>query len=84
MGGCTPLTKQRIFDPLRPRAHGGSSRPTDRRGVQLVRGLLALAYLLVALLVAIEFVVRAWRFGRYSGTLVEPLFRRWFPKGPAA
>jgi uncharacterized membrane protein len=38
-----------------------------------------LAYLLVGLLFACEFVVRSWRFGRYQGTIVEPLFRRIFP-----
>jgi uncharacterized membrane protein len=38
------------------------------------------AYLLVGLLFAVEFVVRAKRFGRYEGTLVEPLFRRLFPR----
>jgi len=26
-------------------------------------------------------VVRASRFGRYEGTLLEPLFRRLFPQG---
>jgi uncharacterized membrane protein len=43
-----------------------------------------IAYLLMGILFAAELVVRARRFGRYEGTLVEPLFRRWFPKGPAA
>lgn len=43
----------------------------------LYTGLVS--YLLVGLLFAGEFVVRAWRFGRYEGTLVEPLFRRIFP-----
>lgn len=41
-----------------------------------------IAYALVALLFAVEFTVRSWRFGRYGGTLVEPLFRRLFPRGP--
>ncbi len=41
------------------------------------------AYLLAGLVFAGEFVVRSWRFGRYEGTLVEPLFRRLFPHGPA-
>ena len=45
-----------------------------------------LGYLFVALLFAFEFVVRSWRFGRYGGTLVEPIFRRIFrpPRGGAA
>jgi uncharacterized membrane protein len=47
----------------------------------LYTGLVS--YLLVGLLFAVEFVVRSWRFGRYEGTLVEPLFRRLFPQGPA-
>jgi uncharacterized membrane protein len=38
-----------------------------------------LAYLLIGLLFACEFVVRSWRFGRYEGTVVAPLFRRIFP-----
>jgi uncharacterized membrane protein len=38
------------------------------------------AYALVGLLFSIEFVVRSKRFGRYEGTLVEPLFRRLFPR----
>jgi len=37
------------------------------------------SYLLVGVLYAVEFVVRSWRFGRYEGALVEPLFRRIFP-----
>jgi len=41
-----------------------------------------IAYLLVAILFGVEFVVRSWRFGRYGGTLAEPLFRRLFPRGP--
>lgn len=42
------------------------------------------SYLLIGLLFSVEFVIRARRFGRYEGTLVEPLFRRLFPHGPAA
>ena len=34
------------------------------------------AYLLIGLVFAIEFFVRACRFGRYRGTVVEPVFRR--------
>lgn len=41
------------------------------------------SYLLVGLLFAAELTVRARRFGRYEGTLAEPLFRRLFPGGPA-
>ncbi len=48
----------------------------------LYTGLVA--YLLMGLLFAIEFVVRSWRFRNYQGTLVEPLFRRLFPQGPAS
>jgi uncharacterized membrane protein len=40
------------------------------------------AYVLVGLLFSVEFVVRARRFGRYQGTLLEPLFRRVFPQRP--
>lgn len=47
----------------------------------LYTGLVS--YLLVGLVYSVEFVVRSWRFGRYGGTLVEPLFRRIFPHGPA-
>ncbi len=36
------------------------------------------SYLLVGLLFAAEFTLRSWRFGRYGGTLIEPLFRRLF------
>lgn len=46
----------------------------------LYTGLVS--YLLIGLLFAAEFTVRAWRFGRYAGTPVEPLFRRLFPHGP--
>jgi uncharacterized membrane protein len=41
-----------------------------------------LAYLGMGLLFAVEFVVRSWRFGRYAGTPVEPLFRRIFRPPP--
>ncbi len=41
-----------------------------------------IAYILMGVLFAGEFVVRAWRFGRYEGTLVEPICRRLFPPGP--
>lgn len=44
----------------------------------LYTGLLA--YLLVGFVYAIEFVVRSKRFGRYQGTVVEPLFQRLFPQ----
>ena len=40
------------------------------------------AYLLIGGLFAAEFVVRSWRFGRYGGTPVEPLFRRLFRPPP--
>jgi uncharacterized membrane protein len=43
-----------------------------------------ISYLLVGLLFASEFLVRCFRFGRYEGTLVEPLFRRLFRARPAA
>ncbi len=46
----------------------------------LYTGLVS--YLLIGLLFAAEFVVRAWRFGRYAGTPVEPLFRRLFRPPP--
>jgi uncharacterized membrane protein len=42
------------------------------------------AYLLMAMLFAAEFVYRSWRFRRYEGSLVEPLFRRIFPRDPTA
>jgi uncharacterized membrane protein len=47
----------------------------------LYTGLLA--YLLMGLLFAAEFLARSWRFGRYDGTLVEPLFRRIFRPPPS-
>lgn len=40
------------------------------------------AYVLVGLLFSVEFLIRARRFGRYEGTLLEPLFRRVFPQRP--
>jgi uncharacterized membrane protein len=43
----------------------------------LYTGLVS--YVLVGVLYSVEFVVRSWRFGRYEGALVEPLFRRIFP-----
>ncbi len=52
----------------------------DTAAWALYNGLVA--YLLMGLLFAAEFTVRSWRFGRYGGTLVEPLFRRLFPRGP--
>jgi len=39
----------------------------------------AISYGLVGLLFAVEFVTRSWRFQRYGGSVVEPLFRRIFP-----
>jgi hypothetical protein len=42
----------------------------------LYTGLLA--YLAVGVLFAVEFSVRAWRFGRHEGTLLGPLYRRIF------
>lgn len=43
-----------------------------------------LAYLAVGALYAGEFLVRAFRFGRYEGTPLEPLLRRWRPVRTAA
>jgi uncharacterized membrane protein len=48
----------------------------------LYTGLIA--YILVGLIFAAEFLVRSWRFRNYQGTLVEPLFRRLFPHGPTS
>jgi uncharacterized membrane protein len=42
------------------------------------------AYLLMALLFAVEWLVRSWRFHRLSVAWVDPLLRRFFPEGPAA
>jgi uncharacterized membrane protein len=47
----------------------------------LYTGLIA--YLLMGVIFATEFVVRSWRFRNYQGSLVEPLFRRIFPQRPA-
>jgi len=44
----------------------------------------AIAYAGMGLLLAGEFVVRAWRFRNYQGTLFEPLFDRLFPRRPTA
>jgi uncharacterized membrane protein len=67
-------------------ANGGVSLVLALRGDLAAWALYTggIAYLLVGLVYGAEFTVRAWRFGRYGGTLVEPVFRRWFPKGPAA
>jgi uncharacterized membrane protein len=54
----------------------------DREAWALYNGVIA--YALLGLLFAVEFTVRSWRFGRYGGTLVEPLFRRLFSRGPIA
>ncbi|MCP3985776.1 MAG: hypothetical protein GY723_15435 [bacterium] len=40
------------------------------------------SYLLIGLLFAVEFLVRSWRFGRYAGTPMEPIFRRIFRPPP--
>jgi uncharacterized membrane protein len=40
----------------------------------LYTGLLS--YGLIGLLLAVEFVVRSWRFGRTEGSFVDPVFRR--------
>jgi uncharacterized membrane protein len=42
------------------------------------------AYVLMGCLFAGEFVYRAWRFRRYQGSVVEPLFRWVFPEDPTA
>jgi len=42
------------------------------------------AYLLMGLLFAAEWMVRSWRFHRWNGGWVDPLLRRLFPEGPAA
>jgi uncharacterized membrane protein len=54
----------------------------EREAWALYNGVIA--YALMGTLFAVEFTVRSWRFGRYGGTLVEPLFRRLFPRGPVA
>lgn len=50
----------------------------------LYTGLVS--YLLAGLVFSVEFAVRAWRFDRHEGTLVEPLFRpllAWLRRGRA-
>jgi len=41
-------------------------------------------YLLMALLFAVEWLVRSWRFHRLRAAWVDPVLRRFFPEGPAA
>ena len=53
---------------------------TDLWRWTLYTGLIA--YLLMGVVFATEFVVRSWRFRNYQGSLFEPLFRRLFPRGP--
>lgn len=48
----------------------------------LYTGLVA--YLLMGGLFAAEFLVRAWRFRRYEGSVLEPILRRIFPPRPSA
>ena len=48
----------------------------------LYTGLVS--YLLMGGLFLVEWVVRAWRFRNYQGSIAEPLFRRWFPTEPSA
>jgi uncharacterized membrane protein len=43
-----------------------------------------LSYLLMALLFALEWMVRSWRFHHWSPGWVDPLLRRFFPEGPSA
>lgn len=38
-----------------------------------------IAYVLMGMLFAAEFTYRAWRFRRYEGGMLDPLFRRIFP-----
>jgi uncharacterized membrane protein len=47
----------------------------------LYTGLVS--YLLIGAVFGVEFLVRSWRFRKYQGTLVEPLFRRLFPEDPS-
>jgi len=44
----------------------------------------AIAYLLMALLFAVEWLVRSWRFHRLAVAWADPVLRRFFPEGPAA
>ena len=43
-----------------------------------------ISYALMALLFAVEWMVRSWRFHRWSGAWLDPLLRRFFPEGPSA
>jgi len=43
-----------------------------------------IAYALMALLFAAEWLVRSWRFHQLSGAWVDLLLRRFFPEGPSA
>jgi uncharacterized membrane protein len=43
-----------------------------------------LSYLCMALLFGVEWLVRSWRFHRFTGAWVDPLMRRFFPEGPSA
>ena len=54
----------------------------DAAAWALYNGLVA--YLAVGALYGAKFLVRSWRFGRYEGTLLEPLLRRVFPHEPRA
>jgi uncharacterized membrane protein len=44
----------------------------------------AISYVLMGILFAAEFIVRAWRFRHYRGAFTDPLLRRIFPPRPAA
>ena len=41
-----------------------------------------LSYLLMGTLFALEFLVRTWRFRRYTGGFLNPLLERIFPPRP--
>jgi len=43
-----------------------------------------ISYLLMALLFAVEWLVRSWRFHQLRVAWAAPLLRRFFPEGPAA
>jgi uncharacterized membrane protein len=43
-----------------------------------------IAYALIAVLFAAEWLVRSWRFHQLSGAWVDPLLRRFFPEGPSS